>query len=111
MLRKATRAVRGKTPTEVRKILGRPAIEGHCKNCERFGLYRMIYLTKDMRRFYLDLSYKTDQEIDCLVADFYPTPDRKDFIFDWSKGLKLEHICNQESGAILKLKEILETQP
>lgn len=110
MLQKATRAVKGKTPTETRRLLGRPAIEGHCKNCERYGLYRMIYLTKDMRRFYLDLSYKTDQEIDCLVADFYPTPDKKDFIFDWSKGLKLEHLCNQEAGAILKLKEILDTQ-
>jgi hypothetical protein len=107
MLKKATQAVRGKSPAEVRKILGRPAVEGLCKSCERYGVYRMIYLTQDMRKFYLELSYNTDQEIDCLVADFYPTPDKKDFVFDWSKGLKLEHLCNQKTGVILQLREML----
>lgn len=110
MLKKATQAIKGKTPSEVKRLLGRPAVEGPCKKCERYGIYRMIYLTKDMRRFYLELSYKTDQEIDCLVADFYPTPDRRDYVFDWSKGLKLEHLCNQESGAIMRLKDIIEKQ-
>lgn len=70
----------------------------------------MIYLTKDMSRFYLDLSYNTDQSIECLVIDFYPDSKLKRYVYDTKKGFRKEKNCNRKGGAILELQQIMEME-
>lgn len=103
------KAIASKNRKEARKILGNPVIEGKCKKCKPQS-YRMIYLTKDMSRFYLGLSYGTDQEIDCLVLDFYPNIKLKEYLFNPKTGLKKVTHCNQKGGAILEFQQMLDTQ-
>lgn len=101
--------IQGKNRRIARQILGNPAIEGKCKKCNPSS-YRMIYLTKDMARFYLGLSYGTDMEIECLVFDFHADKRRKEFIFNPKTGFKKASLCNQKGGAILELQQILDSQ-
>lgn len=108
ILGKAKKMINGKTPEETKKILGTPAAEGLCKSCGPRGTYKMIYLTKDMRRFYLELSYNTDQDINCVVVNFYYSKDQQKYLFDAVKGFEIQRKCNRKDGAILELKEILE---
>ncbi len=103
------KAIQGKNRKEARKILGNPAIEGKCKGCKPKS-YRMIYLTKDMSRFYLGLSYGTDQEIDCLIFDFHADVKRKEYLFNYKTGLKKVTNCNQKAGAIAEFQQMLDTQ-
>lgn len=111
LLTKAQKAVVGKSPKEALKLLGTPATQGICKRCAPpKGTYRMIYLTKDMSRFYLDLSYNTDQSIDCLVIDFYPDPKLKRYVYNAKKGFRKEKNCNRKGGAILELQQIMEME-
>jgi hypothetical protein len=94
--------LRGKTRHAAKKLLGNPAIEGRCKTmCAKHDLYRMIYLTKDWSRFYLGLSYNTDQEVSCHVLDFIPDKKKKQFIFD---SVRTAEKCNQKDGEILFLE-------
>jgi hypothetical protein len=103
------KAVQGKNRKEARKILGNPVMEGKCPKCKPQS-YRMIYLTKDMSRFYLGLSYGTDQEIDCLVFDFHTDVKKKEYTFHPKTGLrKLTH-CNQKGGAIPEFQMMLDIQ-
>ena len=103
------RAIEGKNRKEARKILGNPVMEGKCKKCKPRS-YRMIYLTKDMSRFYLGLSYGTDQEINCIAFDFHADVKRKEYIFNPKTGLrKLTH-CNQRGGAISQFQMMLDSQ-
>ena len=108
---KAQNNIAGKSPKETLKYLGSPAVQGICKRCAPpGGLYRMIYLTQDMRRFYLELSYNTDQSIECLVFDFYPDAKLKRYVFDSKKGIKKEKNCNRKGGAILELQKIMDEE-
>ena len=92
-LEKARRNLMGKSPEAVVKYLGNPVMQGkYEKN------HRIIYLTKDMRRFYLNLSYNTDMEVDCLVFDF----DLKNRL----KSIQKFQKCNQKGGEILKFQDI-----
>jgi outer membrane protein assembly factor BamE (lipoprotein component of BamABCDE complex) len=93
MLVKARKNTLGKNPQAVVKYLGNPVMQG---KYDKF--YRIIYLTKDMRRFYLNLSYNTDLEVDCLVFDF----DAKNRLKSIQKFKK----CNQKGGEILKFQDI-----
>jgi hypothetical protein len=111
LLAKAQRAIVGKSPKETLKLLGNPVVQGMCKRCAPpQGAYRMIYLTKDMSRFYLELSYNTDQSIDCLVVDFYPDPKLKRYVYNAKKGFRKEKNCNRKGGAILEFQQILEME-
>ncbi|GEM_PF-4756856 len=110
LLAKAKIATKGKTPKEVLKLMGNPAIQGLCRKCGPKGLYRMIYLTKDMSRFYLDLTYNTDDSVDCLVMDFNPEPKLKKYILDSKKGIRQDSKCNRKGGAILELQSILDEE-
>ncbi len=105
MLTKAKKAVIGKTPQEVAKLLGAPALQGKNR-----GIFTMIYLTQDMRRFYLELSYNTDQSIDCLVLDFYPDKKTKQYVFDSKKGIRKQRNCNHKEGAILSLQATMDQE-
>lgn len=108
-LAKVIKAIEGKNRKQARKILGNPVMEGKCKKCKPRS-YRMIYLTKDMSRFYLGLSYGTDQEIDCIALDFHADVKRKEYIFNPKTGLrKLTH-CNQKGGAIPEFQMMLDSQ-
>ena len=95
MLIKAQKMIHGKSPKKVRKILGTPAEQGYCRSCGQHGTYKMIYLQKDMRRFYLELSYNTDQDIPCHVANFYYSKDSKKYLFDGIKGFEYHTKCNR----------------
>lgn len=108
-LSKVVKAIQGKNRKEARKILGNPAIEGKCKKCKPQS-YRMIYLTRDMSRFYLGLSYGTDQEIDCLVFDFHADVVKKEYLFNYKTGLKKVTHCNQKGGAIMQFQQMLDSQ-
>lgn len=103
------KSIQGKNRKEARKILGNPVMEGKCKGCKPKS-YRMIYLTKDMSRFYLGLSYGTDQEIDCIVLDFQPDLKRKEYIFNPKTGFKKVTHCNQKGGAIPEFQMMLDSQ-
>ena len=103
------KAIQGKNRKEARKILGNPVLEGKCEKCKPVS-YRMIYLTKDMSRFYLGLSYGTDQEIDCLIFDFHADVKRKEYIFHPKTGFKKVTPCNQKGGAISELQMMLDSQ-
>ena len=109
-LENALHKIQGRSHTEVLKIMGNPAIHGLCKDCEGKKIYRMIYLKKDMTRFYADLFNNTDSELECVVLNLNWDAKRKKFIF-YRKGGFTEAIkCNQKEGAIMKLKEILDLQ-
>lgn len=110
LLAKAQKAVQGKSPAQVLKLLGTPAVQGLCRKCGPRGLYRMVYLTKDMSRFYLELSYNTDQSIDCVVLDFNPDLKLKRYVFDSKKGIHKNANCNRKGGAILELQQIMELE-
>ncbi|WPU65850.1 hypothetical protein [Peredibacter starrii] len=97
--------IRGLTPQETLNKLGSPAIHGKCKSCGAKNLYRIIYLNRDMRRFYLDLSYNTDMEVDCVVLDFLPNPKLKKYAFS---KYSIHKNCNQRDGEIMKLQQILD---
>lgn len=108
-LEKALGKIQGKTPQEAVKLLGNPAISGLCKFCKEGALYRIIYLTKDMKRFYLGLSYKTDSEVDCVVLDFRPNNKLKQYLFNKS-DYRIEKRCNQMDGAIIRFQDLLDQQ-
>lgn len=101
--------VQGRTPTEAIKIMGTPAAYGLCKSCDK-GLYRMIYLQRDMTKFYLGLQMNTDAEIDCIVLDFHPNFKMRKYFFDRTNGLSKAKNCNQKGGAIMELNRILDEQ-
>ncbi len=103
------KAIDGKNRKEARKILGNPVMEGKCKKCKPQS-YRMIYLTKDMSRFYVGLSYGTDQEIDCISLDFHADIKRKEYIFHPKIGLRRLTQCNQKGGAISEFQMMLDSQ-
>lgn len=101
----------GKNATEIKKLLGEPALEGKCKSCTKNGLYRMIYPVKDMQKFYLEITYNTDVELDCTVIDLYPVTKNKVTHFYFPKKGKVKKLlrCNQKDGVILKLQEELDS--
>lgn len=107
-LAKALRQIQGKTPKEVLKKLGLPAIHGACKKCGTKGLYRIIYLKKDMARFYLDISYNTDMEVDCFVLDLLPNMKTKKYTFERATGFYEARNCTQKDGVIMEFKQILD---
>ena len=109
-LENALNKIQGRSHTEVLKIMGNPAIHGLCKDCEGKKVYRMIYLKKDMTRFYADLFNNTDSEVECVVLNLKWDPKRKKFIFYRKDGYSEAIKCNQKEGAIMKLKEILDLQ-
>lgn len=111
VLSKALARIQGKSPEIALKLLGRPAIHGVCKTCGKgkTDIYRIIYLDKDRDKFYLEITYNTDAEVDCIVLDF-EQDKAKNFLFDKKKGFKPGKNCNQKGGAILQFKEILELQ-
>ena len=101
--------IQGRTPTETIKIMGQPAAYGLCKSCDK-GLYRMIYLQKDMTKFYLGLQMNTDAEVDCIVLEFQPNFKMRKYFFDRKSGLSKAKNCNQRGGAIMELNSILDAQ-
>jgi len=109
-LENALNKIQGRMHTEVLKIMGNPAIHGLCKDCDGKKIYRMIYLKKDMTRFYADLFNNTDTDLECVVLNLKLDSKTKKFIFYRKGGYLEEHKCNQKDGAILKLKEILDLQ-
>lgn len=102
---KISKQALGKKSTQIIKLLGHPVIEGECKSCVKGGLYRMIYPTKNMQRFYVEISYNTDVELDCTVLDLYPAGKKKG-VYVFKKGTKIKKYlrCNQADGVIMKLK-------
>lgn len=102
----------GKSPLEVQKFLGKPAMEGVCKSCAKGGTYRMIYPVKDMQKFYLEITYNTDVELECTVIDFYPIKRKKTVSYVFPRKGKLKKLlrCNQKDGVILKLQEEIDSQ-
>lgn len=105
-LKSAVQRIRGLTPEETINKLGTPAVHGKCKSCGPKFLYRIIYLNRDMRKFYYDLSLNTDMEVDCVILDFLPNPKIKKYTFAKYSTAKN---CNQRDGEILKLQKILDT--
>lgn len=101
--------IQGRTPTETLKIMGKPAAFGLCKSCEK-GMYKMIYLEKDMSKFYFDINVNTDTEINCVVLNFHPNFKMRKYFFDRKKGVSKELNCNQKGGAIMELNRILDEQ-
>lgn len=103
--------ITGKNATQIKKFLGQPAIEGKCKSCTKGGLYRMIYPVKDMQKFYLEIIYNTDVELDCTVIDLYPLKRNKLINYTFPKRGKIKKFlrCNQKDGVILKLQEELDS--
>lgn len=109
-LENALNKIQGRSHTEVLKIMGNPAIHGLCKDCDGKKVYRMIYLKKDMTRFYADLFNNTDSELECVVLNLKWDSIRKKFIFYRKDGYSNQYKCNQKEGAIMKFKEILDLQ-
>jgi hypothetical protein len=101
--------IQGHTPTEVLKIMGTPAAYGLCKSCDK-GLYRMIYLEKDMTKFYLGIQMNTDAEVNCIVLEFQPNFKMRKYFFDRKNGFSTAKNCNQKDGAIIQLNRILDEQ-
>jgi hypothetical protein len=106
-LENALYKIQGRSHREVLKITGNPAIHGLCKDCDGKKVYRLIYPTKDMTRFYADLFNNTDSELDCVVLNLKWDSKRKKFIFNRKDGFVKDKKCNQTDGAIVKFKEIL----
>lgn len=102
----------GKSPDFTRKYLGKPAVEGLCESCGKDRLYRMIYPIKNMQKFYLEITYNTDVELECTVIDFYPVKTKKTVSYIFPKKGKIRKFlrCNQKDGAIMKLKEEIDSQ-
>lgn len=91
------RKLEGKSRQEGLKILGKPAVAGRCKFlCGPKDVYRMIYPTKNMNKFYLDITANTDERVDCVMFDFLPDYQTKKFVF--RKGnYKIVKDCNDNS--------------
>lgn len=104
-LEDAVKRIRGLTVKEALNSLGEPAIHGKCKTCGPKRIYRVIYLQKDMRRFYLDISYNTGMEVDCVILDFLPNPKIKKYTF---VKFAMAKNCNQRDGEIIKFQQILD---
>lgn len=104
--------ISGRSPAEAKRLLGNPAIEGVCKSCAKGGIYRMIYPIKDMQKFYLEITYNTDVELECTVIDFFPLKRKKTVSYLFPKRGKLKKLlrCNQKEGVILKLQEEIDSQ-
>ncbi len=109
-LENALYKIQGRSHKEVLNIMGNPAIHGLCKDCDGKKLYRLIYLSKDMTRFYANLFNNTDSELDCVVLNLKWDAKRKKFIFNRKDGVVKDKKCNQKDGAIIKFKEILDLQ-
>lgn len=101
--------IQGRTPTEAIKIMGQPATYGLCKSCGK-GMYKIIYLERDMSRFYYGINLNTDSEINCVVLNFFPNFKMRKYFFDRSTGVSKELNCNQKGGAIMELNRILDEQ-
>lgn len=101
--------IQGRTPQDVLKMMGTPAVYGLCKSCGK-GLFRIIYPLKDMNRFYINIKMNTDAELNCIVLDFHPNFKMKKYFFDRKKGFSRQLNCNQKGGAIMELNRILDEQ-
>lgn len=99
----------GKSPKEIVKHLGTPAIQGECRSCGKKGIYKIIYLKKDMAKFYYNLSLNTDMEVDCIVIELTKSQANK-FVFRKNTIIQPAKNCNQADGEIIRLKKILEEQ-
>lgn len=108
-LDKMLEKIQGRTPTEALKIMGTPASFGLCKSCDK-GMYKMIYLERDMSRFYYGINLNTDSEINCVVLNFFPNFKMRKYFFDRKTGVSKELNCNQKGGAIMELNRILDEQ-
>ena len=104
-LKSVIQRIRGLTVEETINKLGTPAVHGKCKSCGSKVLYRVIYLNRDMRKFYYDLSLNTDMEVDCVIFDFFPNPKLKKYTFAKYSTAKN---CNQRDGEIIKFQQILD---
>lgn len=109
-LRKALQKIEGKNHEQILKILGTPAIHGLCKDCNGKKLYKIIYLEKDMAKFYADLFKNTDSELSCVVLDLFWYPKKNQYVFYKKIGFSEIKKCNQKDGAILKFQEVLDLQ-
>jgi hypothetical protein len=107
-LKSALQKIQGKNPKEILKLLGRPALHGICYNCGQKKVYRIIYLKKDFAKFYLDLSYNTDMEVDCFVLDLMEDKKRHSYFFDRALGFYEAKNCNQKDGLLMEMKQILD---
>lgn len=104
------RKLEGKSRQDALKILGTPAVAGRCKfMCGPKDIYRMIYPSKDTRRFYLDVMANTDQKIDCVVFDFYPDKKRNKFVFKRNSFKKAKD-CNNKDGEIQFLRNYMMSE-
>lgn len=108
-LDKMLEKIQGRTPTEAIKIMGQPATYGLCKSCDK-GMYRIIYLERDMTRFYYGIHLNTDAEVNCVVLNFFPNFKMRKYFFDRSTGVSKQVNCNQKGGAIMELNRILDEQ-
>lgn len=90
------RKLEGRSRQDALKILGKPAAAGRCKFlCGPKDVYRMIYPTKNMNKFYMELTANTDERVDCVVFDFLPDFKTKKFVF--RKGsYKIAKNCNSQ---------------
>lgn len=95
-LQEVLRKLEGKSRQEGLKILGKPVVAGRCKLlCGPKDVYRMIYPTKNMNKFYLELTASTDEKVDCVIFDFLPDLKTKKFVF--RKGsYKIAKNCNNQ---------------
>jgi len=99
----------GKTSREIVKILGTPAIQGECRACGKKGIYKIIYLKKDMAKFYYNISLNTDMEVECTVLELTRNRQNK-FVFRKNSPISVMKNCNQADGEIMKLKKTLDEQ-
>ena len=104
-LESAVQRIRGLSAEETINKLGTPAVHGKCKSCGPKVLYRIIYLNRDMRKFYYDLSLNTDMEVDCVILDFLPNPKIKKYTFAKYSTSKN---CNRRDGEINRFQQFLD---
>lgn len=88
---------KGKTPEEVKKIMGIPAAENMCSNCRSEGVYHMVYLNKTLPRYSFALSMTNKSNLDCFIMYFYYDDALQKHVYD-GNGVMEQTVCT--TGAI-----------
>jgi hypothetical protein len=89
--------VKGKTPAEVKKIMGEPAAENMCSTCRPEGLYHMVYLNKSVPRYSFALTMANKSNLDCFIMYFYYDETLQKHVYD---GTGVMEQTNCVTGAV-----------
>lgn len=99
--------IKGKTPNEVKEIMGTPVAEGFCQDsCGKpEGMYQFVYLNKPLPRYSYALTMANKSELGCFIVYFYYDQELQKHVYH-GPGVMDQVSCAQDYGAIVSTNKM-----